>query len=260
MDGIVCLMATIQILTPYMWMTGLPFWDLVICQFWHGQGIYWATFLVSIYNLIAIAYERYLTVCHPLQRSSFTLRRLRGLLSLLYIYSYILQPIPTFFQVHYLSGQCLPEYYFQTHGFRLFMAVYAVYTFLTYYAIPVLAFVILYGSILHKLQHRQHKDSSLGPSRIIKTANTQLTKTGIIVTVFFALSVGYDLWYYLLGNVGLVSYQKNSLSQKIGVFLAVSNSCVNPFIYVICMTTFRKSLIDLLTCRDPVRKVTDRYK
>ena len=45
--------------------------------------------------------------------------------------------------------------------------------------------------------------------------------------------------YYLLGNTGVVAYVQNSPEQKLGVFLAVANSCANPFIFFTFMPSFR---------------------
>ena len=45
--------------------------------------------------------------------------------------------------------------------------------------------------------------------------------------------------FYLLGNTGVVAYVQNSPEQKLGVFLAVANSCANPFIFFTFMPSFR---------------------
>ena len=37
-----------------------------------GQAIYWGTMWVSVWNLVIIAYERFLAVCHPFKHQDFT--------------------------------------------------------------------------------------------------------------------------------------------------------------------------------------------
>ena len=49
--------------------------------------------------------------------------------------------------------------------------------------------------------------------------------------------------YYLLGNTGVVAYVQNSPEQKLGVFLAVANSCANPFIFFTFMPSFRQCVV-----------------
>ena len=52
--------------------------------------------------------------------------------------------------------------------------------------------------------------------RIIDTAASQLTKTAITVTAIFIVALGYDLWYYILGHLGVTEYIYNSPKQKYG--------------------------------------------
>ena len=51
---------------------------------------------------------------------------------------------------------------------------------------------------------------------MIDTAASQLTKTAITVTAIFIVALGYDLWHYLLGHLGLYEYIYNSPRQKYG--------------------------------------------
>ena len=52
--------------------------------------------------------------------------------------------------------------------------------------------------------------------RVIDTAASQLTKTAITVTAIFIVALGYDLWHYLLGHLGVHEYIFNSPRQKYG--------------------------------------------
>ncbi len=51
---------------------------------------------------------------------------------------------------------------------------------------------------------------------VIDSAASQLTKTAVTVTGIFIVSLGYDLWYYLLGYAGATEYRMNTPIQKIG--------------------------------------------
>ena len=87
---------------------------------------------------------------------------------------------------------------------------------------------------------------------MIDKAAKELTKTAIIVTGFFIVSLGYDCWYYMLGYAGAVVYVKNTPVQKAGIFLASVNSCANPFIYALFMPAYRAAVKKTLTCRKTV--------
>ena len=65
LDSWICMMAIALLFQPYMWMSGNPTFDLILCQAWHGQGMYWGCVLLSVYNLVLIAVERYMAVCRP---------------------------------------------------------------------------------------------------------------------------------------------------------------------------------------------------
>ena len=56
--------------------------------------------------------------------------------------------------------------------------------------------------------------------RVIDTAASQLTKTAITVTAIFIVALGYDLWYYILGHLGVTEYIYNSPKQKYGKYLS----------------------------------------
>ena len=60
-----------------------------------------------------------------------------------------------------------------------------------------------------------HKHRSMN-FRVIDSAAKQLTKTAITVTAIFIVALGYDLWYYLLGHLGVTKYVHNSPLQKYG--------------------------------------------
>ena len=57
-------------------------------------------------------------------------------------------------------------------------------------------------------------------NRVIDTAASQLTKTAITVTAIFIVALGYDLWYYILGHLGVTEYIYNSPKQKYGKYLS----------------------------------------
>ena len=52
--------------------------------------------------------------------------------------------------------------------------------------------------------------------RVIDTAASQLTKTAITVTEIFIVALGYELWRYLLGHLGVTEYINFSVKQKVG--------------------------------------------
>ena len=67
--------------------------------FFFSQAIYWATIFVSVYNLVLIAYERFLAICRPLRHEVFNEKQLKIILAMVYLYSFTLGQAGSYFQV-----------------------------------------------------------------------------------------------------------------------------------------------------------------
>ena len=239
-----------------MWMTGNSTFDFLLCQVWHGQAIYWSGVTISVWNLVLMAVERFLIIRYPYKHRDMPPSKVYKAWAILYVLI-ILFLVPAYFQVKYESGKCVPKFYFDTPGANTFNAFYGIFWLFLCYVIPTSLFVFLYTKIIIHIRQRQKSnierhsvlDNMEGQqSRIYTRANQQLTKTAIIVTIVFIISLSYDCWYCLLGYTGITEYVFNSPLQKVGVFLSTFNSCANPFIYATGMSVFRKSLRKTFQC------------
>ena len=101
MDAIICIMATVHIIQPVMFTLDYAPLDFFICQCWHGQALYWAMIFVSIYNLVLIAFERFLAICKPLHHERFSERRFKVITAGLYVYSFTIGQAGSYFQVRF---------------------------------------------------------------------------------------------------------------------------------------------------------------
>ena len=247
-DGIICIMAIIIITIPLdTTTTGLEVLDVFLCHFWFSQACYWAGIFISIANLLLISVERFLAICYPFAHKRLSTRHIKITLIVVYIFDFAMQIFPVYLTFHFTDGRCIQSPPFAPDKIGILMFFYSIYVFCIYWAIPCALFVILYGIVIYTLTKR-NKQSTLGHSEVVAKASEQLTKTAIVVTVFFFVSIGYDLWYYALGNWHVVAYINNSPEQKAGVFMAVLNSCANPVIYAAFMPAYRKSIHRTLFC------------
>ena len=247
LDSWASAMGTILLLQPPLWKTGNYNFDQAVCYLWHSRGAYWATIYMSVGNLVAIAVERYIAVCHPFKHNSFQGTPVRVIIASLYVASIIVL-FPSYIQVRFEDGNCISE--FLVHGKLgrdLFYAYSIVWLFCGY-LLPALAFVFLYGRIIASLRHRR-KYSHSGTSKDLKTVQAALTKSALVVTAVFMVTIGFDAWSYILGYTGVTNYEFGTPVQKIGVFFAVCNSVVNPFVYLVLMPPFRDSLVMTICCR-----------
>ena len=112
--------------------------------------------------------------------------------------------------------------------------------------------IFIFNRVIFILTKRQEMDNTLGSSKAVSVANKQLTRTCVVVTCVFIVTlgksfyshyrlidfflplkwslkilcsifqkylifVGYDHIYYFLGRWGLVVYTKNNFLQKLGM-------------------------------------------
>ena len=245
-DSFVCLMAIGMYLQPFMWTTKLASFDLLLCQIWHGQAIYWGAVLLSVWNVVLISFDRFMLICHPIKHRNIEKSTMWKVFVIMYILS-ILFMIPSYLQVKYdfNTGGCLDQYYIDGDGFKKFMRFYGLGWHLILYAIPIGILITLHTFMKKRLRERQKIHRSL----VLDSADRQITKTAIAISVVFICSLGWDAFYCSLGFAGLIEYEFNKPLQIIGVFLATFDSCSTPFIYAVSMPLFRSAVKKTFQCR-----------
>ncbi len=239
-DALVCALALLFLLQKPMWTTGTPCLDTFICLFWHNQIPYWAALLISVWNLVFIAFERYTSICSPLRHNKYTKKKIILTILVMYIWS-IFSLVPALFQTKLVDGECVYENLLPGQLMTDCLIVYGVYWFIVAYLIPVIMLIVLYGRLLHAL-HKRKLNKTLGFAPLVDQASSQLTRTAVIVAGFFFISFSLDTWYYLLGKVNVVVYQYELFLARLGLLLTVLNSCANPFLYALSMPIFRISV------------------
>lgn len=249
-DSVVCLMASIYLLQPFMWVPGHYILDLIMCIWWNGQGTFWAVIYLSIWNLVILAYERYLAVCRPFYHNQLTSRKIGILISMTYLTGWI-YAVAGSYQVRLSNGKCTPEYRTDSPLLESFFFAYGIFSFVTYYVLPCAFFFVFYGLVLIGFQKR--RNSEMASSRIIDKATSELTKTAITVTAIFIISMGFEFWYYMLGYTEVVSYTINSPIQQVALWMTSLNSVANPFVYGLLLPAYRKSLVTTFCCRSRLK-------
>ena len=240
-DAGVCFTTALLILIPPTWLTGLYYLDLLICHVWHSTYVYGIFLIASVWNLVFIALERYLAVVKPFHHQQLTTYIIYIMLSTSYIIILITYLPLVIIQTVLKEDGCYSVVTFQTEVDRMVMFIFSIYVFVVDYALPTSIFVVSYGAVIMTFQSRS-KSQNLASSRVIDKASTELTKTAFIVTIIYIFSMASGFWNYLLGNIGVTTFDITGVLHQLGMWLCSINSLANPFIYAMLIPAFRRSV------------------
>ena len=252
-DSLVCSMGIVLLMQPFMWVTGNDTVDFLVCQVWHSQAIYWLSVYISIWNLVFIAFERFIMIVFPFKHRNIRPTHIYSAFLIMYS-SFVIFTSPVWLPSRYdnTKRECLRSVTVTLNSSYTFELIYTVSVFFVQYAVPIAFFIVLYTKIILTLRQRQENlKENMGVSqgsRLYDIANQQMTRTVIAVTIFFVVSLSFDSWYFLLSLSDGIQYDVSSQFQIIGTFLVTVNSGVNPFIYCTSMPIFRKSLNKTFRC------------
>ena len=119
------------------------------------------------------------------------------------------------------------------------MLTFAIITFSIDHVLLALLLVILYGAIAITFRKRCQSEA-MAQSRVIDKASTELTKTAIVVTVIFMLTMTLPYWNFFLRYVGGHKFIVNDTLAMTGYWLNSLNSSANPFVYALLMPSYLK--------------------
>ena len=239
-DGLACAMATAISLEPDMfWEVNYFVIDYILCLFWHSEAIYWAVIMVSIWNLVLMAVERYIAVLYPF--ASVNHKHIFGTFVVVYVFFALHLLVSGFLRTIYLFGKC------GVTIFPTFMYYWSITNLFVFYLIPMVCFVILYGRIVYTLRSRKRQGSA-GQVDVIDAASATLLRMAIVVTSVFAVAIGYAQCYFTLVSTGIIPYGFISPQGKAAIVLNTCNVVANPFVYGFMLPAFRRSLKKTFGC------------
>ena len=222
--------------------------NFLLCQVWQSQAMYWGAVLLSVWNVVLIALDRFQVIN---DRGGPQMIRRRGRkisITIMYVASVFFQ-IPAYLQVQYdqNTGKCEDWMTISTNDdtFVKFMILYGYGWFFFMYIIPIGCLIGMYAEIILYLRRNKQTLRQLLDKRssiTLDTTDRQITQMAITIAIVFILSLTWDAFYCLFGFTGVTPYEFNSTLQTTGVFLATIDSCATPFIYSYTMSTFRVDL------------------
>ena len=228
----------------------------IYCRLWLSDLFLWCFLVASSYTLMALTFERYMSIVHPvLHHNIFSQSKVIYLACSAWVpgfVQYFCFLVPT---TRVVDGQCYPVSHFVSDTWK---KATGVILFAIQYLIPTVCFIFCYTRIFSCLRTRVGVEGqpSHNTAAVLKTrARHNVLKTLVIVVVCFILCSSWNQFLFLASNFGVtVNYKGNFY--HFTVIAIFSNCCVNPCIYVFKYERYRKELRALFCKRtEPVTTV-----
>jgi len=214
----------------------------VLCKLVNGL---WLGSTITPLFLMAIAYERYKAVVHPLTRrdSLVTKGRLKWILPLAWLLGFGFLSTDLVLGT-YSEGTCKDKSY-SWYNFKAYTAVYVT----TLYIIPSIVISTLYYRVIRSLRKTEIIAAQAELQRARSKARKKVILVIITVTLTFYIFCGLPHMLYLVNDLFELSFWQN-----VGEFplvLISLNSALNPLIYFIFIKSFRDGLRS--TCKSSLQ-------
>ena len=245
MASILILISTMTV-KPNNELTGIA-GDLY-CRLWLSDFPLWSLLVSSSYSLMAITFERYMSIVHPiLHCGKFSMKKVLMLAiaswcSGFVCYSFFIVP-----HTEVVDGRCL---FHRKYFNLLFKRASGALLFIVQYLTPMVCFVFCYSRIFMCLRARVNPAARANPNPAdVQKARCRrnVLKTLVTVVLCYIVCNSSNQFLFLVYNFG-VNISFRSYFYHFTVIMVFGNSCINPFVYAFQFDRFRKELGKLF-CR-----------
>lgn len=222
----------------------------ILCKFVTFGNVGWIAACASTYTIIAIAWERYNAVVYPLKRR-FSKKTIRCMIVICWIMSCMVCLLETL-ALEYNPTIKACDYNWTNYGQTWAPKLDSVIWLVCVGNLPFFLMMILYARVIKVLWWPTmpiHVNQ-----RSLLMSRRRITKTVVIVAVIGFICWNPNLIYFTYSQMRPASESPlNDLETILPAFNAIThtlvflNSAVNPFVYALQYTKFRKCLRRLLT-------------
>lgn len=217
------------------------------CRLWMSKAIFVSLFTSSLFSLVAVTFEKYLEIAHPIRhRVHMTRARVLWAIGGLTAFAFGFKVTYVVSTSKVVNGTC------RVYDFPDFVA--QVFTgtlnLMLEFFVPLFVIACSYLGIAltlrRSVQPAAAAAASSGLNRRLVRARGNVVKTLVVVVVAFVVCVSFKE-ALLLGNYyGLLRVDFYSWSFVVSQILSYLSCCIDPFIYLLIYEEFRRGAKKLL--------------
>ncbi|ELU02678.1 hypothetical protein CAPTEDRAFT_199652 [Capitella teleta] len=199
------------------------------CMLFDAKLFVFCTLNSSTFCLVLITLERYLMIVFPVRHRVWMERRkLVAMSTVAWIWGFFCNTIITVPFVWTEDRVCYLFIWPQKSLQNIVAVIYYICVFLA----PACFFIYAYGHILWIISRRKHQIQPISNAsqKKISSAQVNMTKTCVLVTLAFLLCWTPNQTYFMLFQIGY-DLEYGGMFWLITQYLCFVNSCINPFIY-----------------------------
>lgn len=213
-------------------------YDKVFCSVYYPLGT--ATLLASVFTLVVLTCTRFWAIRYPF-RKQISVYTAKVLIVLIWVFSFTLVlPLITILKYDEDNTVCYEQ---SNKSCREF---YTLCLFLFGYALPLFIITIAYSYIIYELVPKKKPFCGCYRDHRQLKENKNVIKLSFVITITFAMCVlpNQIVWlFHKFGNFAQYKY-KNDIRLGTHILLFM-NSALNPIVYNVFSTKFRKGLKEL---------------
>ena len=220
------------------------------CRFWLSDLPLWSLLVSSSYSLMAITFERYMSIVHPiLHYGKFSMKKVLILAVASWCSGFVCY---LFFIVPHsevVDGRCMFNRNFYNNSYK---KASGTLLFVVQYLVPIVCFIFCYVRIFMCLKTRVASEAqqNQNPADVQKArCRRNVLKTLVTVVLCYIACNSWNQFMFLEYNFGgHISFRSNFY--HFTVIMVFGNSCINPFVYAFQFDRDRKELRKLFCKRN----------
>jgi hypothetical protein len=217
------------------------------CYLVYTRIFYTSMFAASLWNLSALAIERYLKIVHAIRyKTSVTETKIVMMCVAVWVFGFLYRSIATLPVVTVIDGVCRVSTFKSATGKMAF----GLGVFLGDFLLPICTITTCYIQITRKL--RRINATSTASSSTTPGVRRNIIRLLMAVTVVFLITVGPRQLMVFYLTVTQQPINITSLSYLVTLCLNYVNCSINPFVYLFKYDDFRQGAMKLLRIRGKV--------